>query len=237
VELMSFEIGEYAVLNEQVGKDLPMHVGDLVQVLRYRVSNYYSYDVELATGDINPVREKELNKLTEEQKQLVTYINRGNKVTYAPTNEIVEIIKVDMLHGQVEIKFDDNGVNVVDIKSLKPLEKEIWRVVEQPEEQSLQGKFTEIANEIGQFTDMKNKQYGSSVDATQKMIEVLMERYTYDEENYLMPKSLLKHILLQVRMMDKQNRIFNNPSGEGDSESPYRDLGGYSLIGIEMTEK
>jgi hypothetical protein len=134
VELMSFEIGEYAVLNEHVGKDLPMHVGDLVQVLRYRVSNYYSYDVELATGDINPVREKELNKLTEEQKQLVTYINRGNKVTYSPTNETVEIIKVDMLHGQVEVKFDDNGVQVVDINSLKQLEKEIWRMVEQPEE-------------------------------------------------------------------------------------------------------
>jgi hypothetical protein len=98
-------------------------------------------------------------------------------------------------------------------------------------------KFTEIALEIGKFTDMKNKQYGSSVDATYKMMEVLMERYTYDKENYLMPKALLKHILLQVRMMDKQNRIFNNPSGKGDSESPYKDLTGYSLIGIDMVNK
>jgi hypothetical protein len=68
------------------------------------------------------------------------------------------------------------------------------------------------------------------------MIQVLMERYEHDEENYLMPKSLLKHILLQVRMMDKQNRIFNNPSGKNEKESPYRDLGGYSLIGIDMVE-
>jgi hypothetical protein len=234
---MSFEIGEYGVLNEKVGKDLPMHVGDLVQILRNRVSNYYSYDVELATGDINPVRELELNKLTEEQQQLVSYINRGNKVIYSPTNEIVEIIRVDMLHGQIEVKFDDNGVQVVGIESLKQIEEESWRMVEQPEEQSLQGKFTELALEIGQFTDKKNKQYGSSVDATEKIMEVLMERYTYDEDNYLMPKSLLKHILLQVRMMDKQNRIFNNPSGEGDSESPYNDLAGYSLIGIDMVAK
>jgi hypothetical protein len=131
---MKFEIGEYAVLNEQVGKDLPMHVGDLVQILRTVKSSNFHYDVELATGDINPVRVSELNKLTEEQKELVKYIKRGNKVAYSPTSETVEIIKVDMLHGQVEIKFDDNGVNVVDIKSLKPLEKEIWRVVEQPEE-------------------------------------------------------------------------------------------------------
>ncbi|TCJ00469.1 hypothetical protein E0Y62_26720 [Cytobacillus praedii] len=104
-------------------------------------------------------------------------------------------------------------------------------------EKSKSGRFTEIALELGQFTDEKNKQYGSSVDATYEMIKVLMERYTYDEENYLMPKSLLQHILLQVRMMDKQNRLFNNPSGKGDSESPYKDLVGYSLIGVDMVER
>jgi hypothetical protein len=234
---MKFDAGEYAVLNEKVGKDLPMHVGDLVQVLRTIKSSNFHYDVELATGDINPVRESELTKLTEEQEQLVTYIHRGNKVVYSPTDEEVEVLRVDMLHGQIEIKFDDSGVQVVGIETLKQIEEEIWRMVEQPEEQSSQGKFTELALEIGQFTDKKNKQYGSSVDATYKMVEVLMERYTYDKENYLMPKSLLKHILLQVRMMDKQNRIFNNPSGEGDSESPYNDLAGYSLIGIDMVAK
>lgn len=98
-------------------------------------------------------------------------------------------------------------------------------------------KFTKIATYLGKFTDEKNKQYGSSVDATYKMIEVLMERYTYDDENYIMPKELLKHILLQVRIMDKQNRIFNNPSGKGDSESPYKDVVGYGLIGVDMVER
>jgi hypothetical protein len=39
-----------------------------------------------------------------------------------------------------------------------------------------------------------------------------------------------------VRVMDKQNRIFNNPSGKGDSESPWRDITGYGLIGIDMVE-
>jgi hypothetical protein len=98
------------------------------------------------------------------------------------------------------------------------------------------GKFTELGTSIGEFTDSKNKQYGSSVDATLEMIKVLMERYRSDENTYTIPESLLQHILLQVRMMDKQNRIFNNPSGKGDSESPYRDLAGYSLIGIDMVE-
>lgn len=95
-------------------------------------------------------------------------------------------------------------------------------------------KFTKLGTTIGEFTDSKNKQYGSSVDATLEMIKVLMERYRSDDNTYTIPESLLQHILLQVRMMDKQNRIFNNPSGKGDSESPYNDLAGYSLIGIDM---
>lgn len=232
-----FKIGDYAILNEKVQSGLPSHVGELVTI--YATANHspnYDFTIMLENGDLNPVKESELNVLTERQKELITYLRKNNEVTYIPTGEIVRILKVDYLYGQVEIEHEDKSQQVVLYTTLKQLEDEIWRIVEQPEEES-SGKFTEIALEIGEFTDMKNKQYGSSVDATQKMIEVLMERYTYDEENYLMPKSLLKHILLQVRMMDKQNRIFNNPSGEGDSESPYRDLGGYSLIGIEMTEK
>jgi hypothetical protein len=169
VEIVGFEIGEYAVLNEKVGKDLPLHVGDLVQVLRIIKSNNYDYDVELATGDIDPVRESELNKLTEEQKQLVTYINRGNKVTYSPTGEEVEIIKVDMLHGQVEIKFDDNGVNVVGMESLKPIEEETWRIVEQPEEH---------------------------LETTQEeLLNTFLGHYKNENDTYTVPKELLINML------------------------------------------
>jgi hypothetical protein len=121
-------------------------------------------------------------------------------------------------------------------ETLRAKEVEELPFVEEVKNDEL-GKFATLALEIGQFTDVKNKQYGSSVDATQKMIEVLMERYTYDEEKYLMPKSLLQHLLLTVRVMDKQNRIFNNPSGKGDSESPWKDITGYGLIGIDMVAK
>ncbi|MGG2091342.1 hypothetical protein AB1283_01070 [Bacillus sp. S13(2024)] len=99
------------------------------------------------------------------------------------------------------------------------------------------GKFQEIANNIGSFTDDKNKQYGSSVDATYDIMKALMERYSNEDDTYTIPKSLLPHLLLQVRMMDKINRVFNNPSGKGDSESPYKDLTGYSLIGVDMVER
>lgn len=96
--------------------------------------------------------------------------------------------------------------------------------------------FESIGTEIGRFTQEKNRQYGSSVDATLGMMKVLLERYRHESGGYLIPEELVQHMLLQVRMMDKQNRIFQNPSGKGDSESPYRDLTGYSIIGVEMTE-
>lgn len=96
--------------------------------------------------------------------------------------------------------------------------------------------FQEIAVEIGKFTDMKNEAYGSSVDATYEVLKIFLKKYKNDDNTYTIPESLLKHIFLQVRMIDKQNRIFNNPDGDKMEESPYRDLTGYSLIGVRMTE-
>lgn len=230
---MVFLEGEMVILNDRARNGLPCRIGEIAVITDvYYSSPNYDYIVQFDDGDTNPVKSSELNKLTEEQKKLITYIFTGNKVLYENSNEIVTILKVDYLNGQVEIQFDDGSSMVADINNLE----EIDDFTEEDDYDSL-CKFTDIALKIGEFTDMKNKQYGSSVDATYKMIQVLMERYTYDDENYLMPKSLLQHILLQVRMMDKQNRIFNNPSGEGDSESPYNDLAGYSLIGIDMVSK
>lgn len=97
------------------------------------------------------------------------------------------------------------------------------------------GKFESIAIELGKFTDEKNKQYGSSVDATYEMMLVLMDRYKNEDSTYTIPQELIRQMLLTVRVMDKQNRIFNNPSGKGDSESPWKDIVGYGLIGVNMT--
>jgi hypothetical protein len=188
---------------------------------------YQDYDIEFDDGEVFPVLKSELNKLTEEDKQFMEYIFTGNTVIW--NEETVQIVRVDYLHRNAEIKFNDDSEVVVSFDGLKPFDYTGINIEEQ-------GTFTKLGLEIGSFTDDKNKQYGSSVDATYEMMKVLMDRYTYDEDNYLIPKSLVKHMLLTVRMMDKQNRIFNNPSGKGDSESPYRDLAGYSLIGVNMVE-
>lgn len=222
-----FKENEIAILNEKC-KGLPDKIGERCVVLGKRHSPLYEYDVKFDDSTILPVKESELNKLVEIDKFYMGYIFTGNEIEYVPTQEVVTIDKVDYIHKTAEVKFPGDGSQkVVSFKNLSS-------IVSKDDSVEEIGKFTKIGLEIGEFTDEKNKQYGSSVDATYKMIQVLMERYTYDEDNYLIPKSLLQHILLQVRMMDKQNRIFNNPSGEGDSESPYKDLAGYSLIGINM---
>jgi hypothetical protein len=287
---MSFLEGEICVINHHAKTGLPSRTGEIctIEECLYNSLNY-DYLVRFEDNETAKVKESELSlsRLTDEQKELIEYVKLGNHVVYTPTNEVVLILKTDFLHKVAEVEFENAGIQVVRIGTLKKIEKEIdilpkfktgdiviintndkwnglvgtidyqdahdiyWVLVngdtysfkeseltlnnktKQPTQEK-QGKFTEIALEIGRFTDKKNKQYGSSVDATHEMIKVLMERYTYDEENYLMPKSLLQHLLLTVRVMDKQNRIFNNPSGEGDSESPWTDITGYGLIGIDM---
>jgi hypothetical protein len=228
--------GEFYILNEKARAGLPHRVGErcLLTDIYYSSPNY-DYLIEFDDGDTSPVKESELNKLTEEDNTIMSYIFKNNYVIYAPTNEEVRISKCDYLHGQVEIDFMDGSSITTGFETLRAKEVDDLPFVEEVKNDEL-GKFAKLAIEIGQFTDVKNKQYGSSVDATYEMTKALMERYTYDDDYYLMPKSLLKHLLLNVRIMDKQNRIFNNPTGKGDSESPYKDITGYGIIGVDMVE-
>jgi hypothetical protein len=223
---------EVVCLNENARKFLPNRVGEIAIVDKslYDSANF-DYKIQFEDFMFANVKESELSKLTDIEKELIKYIYRGNEVLYAPTNQKVIVSKVDLVHYQAEVDFVEGGSEVVGIDKLKPSDQ----TQAEPQIEKL-GKFTELAYGIGEFTDMKNQQYGSSVDATFGMMKVLMERYKNDDNTYTIPESLLEHILLQVRIMDKLNRIFNNPSGEGDSESPYRDLAGYSLIGIDMVE-
>jgi dCMP deaminase len=121
---MKFEIDEQVILNNNAIKGLPSNVGDLVIVKRYRERSQYDYDIELPSGDIVFVKESELTKLTGKQKQLITYIYKGNRVIYTLTNEEVMITQVDFNHNQVAIKFDDYGAIVVGVDALNKLDKE-----------------------------------------------------------------------------------------------------------------
>lgn len=102
--------------------------------------------------------------------------------------------------------------------------------------QGSQKSFQEIANEIGKFTDIKNDAYGSAFEITYEILEILLKKYKNNDGTYTVPESLLQHIPLITRILDKLARIFNNPDGDKMKESQYRDITGYGLIGVRMTE-
>jgi len=94
-----------------------------------------------------------------------------------------------------------------------------------------------VVKSLAKLVDLKNKSYGDSVTKTNKLLEVFMEKYDNGDGTYTIPKSLLKHIGLMVRVMDKQNRIFSNPDGDLMDESPYTDILGYSMLGENMVNE
>lgn len=97
--------------------------------------------------------------------------------------------------------------------------------------------FENMGWDIGKLIDKKQMAYGDSVSKTYKLMQIFLEQYENEDETYTIPKSLLKHILLQVRMIDKQNRIFSNPDGDLMEENPYSDTVGYGMLGVRMCEK
>lgn len=94
--------------------------------------------------------------------------------------------------------------------------------------------YEQKGKELGKLVAQKQKAYGNSVDQATELMKIYLKKYKNDDNTYTIPENLLQHILLQVRIIDKQNRIFNNPDGDLMQESPYRDISGYGLLGEEM---
>jgi hypothetical protein len=182
--------GEIVILNEKAKKGLPSRIGErgVIIVIDESYSPNYDYVLEFDDGTRTPVHEKEIDRLTEEDKIAMEFIFTGNKVIFQPANEKVNIKKVDYINMKAEIEFLGGDSTVVGFGKLSNSIKVIPD--KHPQIEQL-GKFTEIAFGIGEFTDMKNKQYGSSVDATYSMIQVLMERYKNDEIHIQCLKGLL----------------------------------------------
>ncbi|MEM4994806.1 hypothetical protein WKH56_19790 [Priestia sp. SB1] len=99
------------------------------------------------------------------------------------------------------------------------------------------GYFETKATELGKLVDTKQNAYGDSFSKAFDLMKIYLQNYKNEQDNtYTIPESLLQHILLQVRIIDKQNRIFSNPDGDLMQENPYADVGGYSLLGMKMCE-
>lgn len=114
-----FEPNEIVILNEKVSRDLPMRVGQRGVILRRSTFINLDFDVECDDGEIVPVKEEELNKLTNEDKRYMEYLFTNNQVMF--DDKKVVISKVNYLTQQVDI-LDDNGVfSIAEFKDLEPI--------------------------------------------------------------------------------------------------------------------
>jgi hypothetical protein len=90
-----------------------------------------------------------------------------------------------------------------------------------------QSRFEEIAAKIGKTVTEKNIAYGNSFSDCSKFLELLYPDGVSPEK--------YGDMLCLVRMFDKLKRIATKKDAFG--ESPYYDLGGYAVLGIEKDEK
>lgn len=158
----------------------------------------------------------------------------GKKAIVKATGRIGTVMVIDELLGDVELKFPNGEFKHFKTKEIEPYEEEQDEVMFTDDLKT--SGFEEMGLKIGKLVDKKQRAYGDSVTKAYKLMQVYLESYDNGNGTYTIPKSLLKHILLQVRIIDKQNRIFNNPDGDLMDENPYSDTVGYGLLGMRMVE-
>lgn len=84
-----------------------------------------------------------------------------------------------------------------------------------------------IGQEVGKLVDEKNAAYGSSFAECHKILSVLYPAGIKPEQ--------YTDALAIIRVIDKLFRIANKKDAFG--ESPWRDIAGYSLLGIHNDSK
>lgn len=88
-------------------------------------------------------------------------------------------------------------------------------------------KYKKIGTEIGELVDEKNAAYGSSFAESHKILSVLYP-------NGIKPEQYTDALAI-IRVIDKLFRIANKKDAFG--ESPWRDIAGYALLGIDNNGK
>lgn len=186
----------------------------------------FKYYIQLPDKDYTYAMESELHELPQGE-----IIMTGETVLVMPKGEKGKVRKTDYFHGQVEIEFESDGsMTVVPLEQIRKIEKTEGETVGNTY-------FEDKGLEIGKLVDKKQAAYGDSVGKTSQLMKIFLQEYKNDDNTYTIPEELLDHILLQVRMIDKQNRLFSNPKGDLMQENPYADTVGYGLLGMRMSER
>ena len=92
--------------------------------------------------------------------------------------------------------------------------------------------YSDVGKDIGAHVDLAQQAYGDSFNNCVDVLRVFLRPYKNADDTYTIPDALLQHLLTQVRIIDKQFRIFSNPSGDLMKESPYKDIAGYAILGV-----
>ncbi len=88
-------------------------------------------------------------------------------------------------------------------------------------------KYQKLANEVGALVDLKNQAYGNSFDQAGDFLKLL-----YPDG---IPPEKYSDMLCVVRIFDKLKRIATKK--DALAESPYADLVGYGLLGLEKDNR
>jgi hypothetical protein len=87
--------------------------------------------------------------------------------------------------------------------------------------------YEQIAQQIGKLVDQKNAAYGSSFAESHKILSVLYP-------NGIKPEQYTDALAI-IRVIDKLFRIATSKDAFG--ESPWRDIAGYALLGLDNHER
>jgi hypothetical protein len=160
---MAFLESEVVYLNETAQKYLPNRIGEIAIVDKCLCDSLnVDYRVQFEDFEFARVKESELTRLTENQRELIKYIYRGNEVSYSPTEQRVIVSKVDLVHNQVEVNFVEGGSSVVDIDKLVPLNETEETINILEDKKTRTDLHREVIEEIHTTFKIKNADYGNS---------------------------------------------------------------------------
>ena len=151
-----------------------------------------------------------------------------NKYEHTESGQTLELVDDDVWFIE-----SDNNCNVVLLKDNagKRLVMDKLKFEDNFEKVEFDS-YKQLAFELGSLVDTKNKAYGNSFNKTAEMIKLFLQDYQNEDGTFTIPECMVEVISRQTRFIDKQSRIFNNPSGDLMGESPYSDMAGYSLLGM-----
>lgn len=239
-KLFNFKVGDEVVVDNYQGTKDDYFVGYKGEIVDLIETGTYDYGVLIYHNGHSArsnFKESELRKLNKYN------FRPGDMVTNKATGEVGMIGLIDHENEQVEIQYIDSSMEVVSLNKLELCEEAKYDhsldAVNFDDEDEFEidsepSYFEEKGLEIGQLVNLKQKAYGDSIGKAYKLMQIYLENYDNGDSTYTIPKSLLQHILLQVRIIDKQNRIFSNPDGDLMEENGYADTVGYGLLGMRM---